>query len=528
MATVITRTLKASGGDYSTIKSWLSAMLSAYPNLVSSDVILELQCYNDWPSGLDEDFVDFKSGFTTDADHYFRIVAADGEGYTGVAGTGFMFNTTSIQYTFYSRSKHVVFDGIEVSAPNASEPMFGASSNTIIKNCILHDIDSSGFSTSSGAQFENCIAYLTAPSSSGNIGTAFKGSKLTNVTAYISELSGGFNGDIVFHTCECTNVYMYHNRAKTTYNSFFGCTGDYNVALAINGDIPGANSFFITDDSDLEDPDNFDFRLKSTSPLMTAGENGGPIGAVFSSEPAGVELDLKSSVANNLTSKVTLNKASSLSASSSFFENKTNNIELLALKRIDLSSSLAKNISSNIELSKSSSLIVKGSIAGNYHQSIEIGGSSSISFGGVISKNYSQSIEQVKIAEISLNGSVAKNLSKRINLDSSSSILLNSSVSKNLTGSVELKRIAKLSLNASKAKNLSFSIGFKSKLNLYFDGSVSKNLSGSVRFIVGNVPDISPYDIKAFSKTNKIIAYSATASISAKSKTTVYSCTITK
>lgn len=126
MATIIKSTLKASGGDYSSIKDWIDDLLANTPDLVANDIIPTLECYNDWPLGLDEEFVDFKSGFITDDEHRFVIKAANGEGHTGVSGTGFWFNASSSQYTFYSRNKHVTFDGIEVSSPDASRPMFDA------------------------------------------------------------------------------------------------------------------------------------------------------------------------------------------------------------------------------------------------------------------------------------------------------------------------------------------------------------------------------------------------------------------
>lgn len=291
MATIITSTLKASGGDYSSIKDWIGDLLANTPDFVANDIIPTLECYNDWPLGLDESFVDFKSGFTTDTEHYFHIVTPISERHTGVAGTGFWFNSSASGVVLYSRNQHVTFDGVEVSAPNSNQLTFGASSNTTVKNSILHDIDSTGFSGSSGAKFENCIVYLTAPSSSSNVGKAFQNATLDNITAYISPDSGAYNGDVIFQNCVCNNVYMFHNHAKTTYDSFFGGSGDYNVGLAINGDLPGANSFYITDDSDLVDPDNFDFRIKSTSPLATAGSGGGRIGAYYETGGGGETIE---------------------------------------------------------------------------------------------------------------------------------------------------------------------------------------------------------------------------------------------
>jgi hypothetical protein len=293
MSTTLNYTLKATGGDYSLIKSWIADMQSQHPNLVSEDINLQLDIYNDWPGGLNESFVDFSNTFTTDATHQLILNVVESERHDGTPGSGFHFATTSSNYTLYSRYQFVTFDGLEVSAPLASEPMFGASNNATIKNCILHDITSFGFSDSSGATFDNCIVYNVAPASSGNAGTAFKNATLKNITAYIKYDGGGYGGNIIFNSCDCTNVYLYHNRAATTYNGFHSCTGDYNASLAISGTLPGSNSVTTTNDSDLENISIDDYRIKSTSPLKTSGESGGAIGSLYEdSAPAALASDI--------------------------------------------------------------------------------------------------------------------------------------------------------------------------------------------------------------------------------------------
>jgi hypothetical protein len=71
MATVITKTVKSSGGDYATLSAALSALAK---DLVTADEQLDIVCYN----FQDTANIDTTSqGWTTDATRYVRIVAND-------------------------------------------------------------------------------------------------------------------------------------------------------------------------------------------------------------------------------------------------------------------------------------------------------------------------------------------------------------------------------------------------------------------------------------------------------------------
>jgi len=51
MATEVIHTLKASGGDYTLMSTWEA---TEQRDLVAADEIEILECYNDWPDGLDD------------------------------------------------------------------------------------------------------------------------------------------------------------------------------------------------------------------------------------------------------------------------------------------------------------------------------------------------------------------------------------------------------------------------------------------------------------------------------------------
>ncbi len=90
MPTSVTRTVRASGGDYSTLSSWEAGEQA---NLVSLDQIREAVCYNDWPGGLSDDVV--IDGWTTDATRYPRITVAEGHRHRGYPKSGFYIKKAS-------------------------------------------------------------------------------------------------------------------------------------------------------------------------------------------------------------------------------------------------------------------------------------------------------------------------------------------------------------------------------------------------------------------------------------------------
>ena len=73
MATQVKRTIKQSGGDHSTLASAVAWVLANYPNLVTSDVYVDLEIDGDW---IINDVAPVTiSGITTDSTHYINIYA---------------------------------------------------------------------------------------------------------------------------------------------------------------------------------------------------------------------------------------------------------------------------------------------------------------------------------------------------------------------------------------------------------------------------------------------------------------------
>ena len=79
MPTIVTRTVKPSGGDYPSLKQALDGLHPQYGDLVAQDVILRIECY----AMEDTERVDIYDSWTTDADHYIHVVAPPGERHRG-------------------------------------------------------------------------------------------------------------------------------------------------------------------------------------------------------------------------------------------------------------------------------------------------------------------------------------------------------------------------------------------------------------------------------------------------------------
>ena len=84
MTTTITSKIGSNyptGRDYATPATWVAAMLSTYPNLVSSDVVLVGELYNDSEFTYNPGSIYVNiSGFTTNATHTITLHPAAGQG----------------------------------------------------------------------------------------------------------------------------------------------------------------------------------------------------------------------------------------------------------------------------------------------------------------------------------------------------------------------------------------------------------------------------------------------------------------
>ena len=111
MATEIISTVRASGGDYTSLSAWEAGEQG---NLVTLDEIHTAVCYNDWTgNGLEEAAGFTIDGSTTDATRYLKITVAEGHRHNGTLGSGFrMFRFDNAAFTI--RDDNVLIEWVEV------------------------------------------------------------------------------------------------------------------------------------------------------------------------------------------------------------------------------------------------------------------------------------------------------------------------------------------------------------------------------------------------------------------------------
>lgn len=240
---VTTKTVKSSGGDYSSLSGWEAGQ----QKVISAGDSEEAECYSF--SDTTQLVID---GWTTAADAYIRIYAASGERHAGKwDSTKYRLETTATNNIL---ENYVRFEGLQISLNSASTfryalNLVGAANNGdgyLVDGCIVKLIgtttDQYGirlFGGSVESIVRNCIVYDF--NSTGSVGIsgvmASNTSRMDNNTAQNCTL--GFTTgylDTIIRNClasGCTNGFT------ATGDWYTG--SDYN-ASDLASDAPGANS----------------------------------------------------------------------------------------------------------------------------------------------------------------------------------------------------------------------------------------------------------------------------------------------
>ncbi|MDV7392798.1 hypothetical protein RZS08_15625, partial [Arthrospira platensis SPKY1] len=120
MPTEVISTIRASGGDYTTLSAWEAG---EQRNLVTADEIAVAVCYNDWPSGLNNSVT--VAGWTTDATRYVKITVAEGHRHNGIPGGGFRL-VASATVSVTISAAYMQIEWIEIENTSASGFVFDA------------------------------------------------------------------------------------------------------------------------------------------------------------------------------------------------------------------------------------------------------------------------------------------------------------------------------------------------------------------------------------------------------------------
>ena len=266
MATEVISTIRASGGDYTTLSAWEAG---EQRNLVTADQIEVAECYDDWPSGLDDQVI--VDGWTTDATRYIIIRPASGQGHNGTPGTGFRLAkslTSDFSAVFRNNVGYTRVEKLEVVQSSTSGSFRHAfilnGSNAVASGCLVSSKAGYGFSLSGFAvRAENCLAY--ACSSAGfnfanNLGKVYNCVSAGNTTGCNSDGS----------SVVVSNSVAYSNTAG--YSGTWSASSTNNASSAASG-APGANAVYSVASSDFANAASNNFHLSSGSVLRGAGTN---------------------------------------------------------------------------------------------------------------------------------------------------------------------------------------------------------------------------------------------------------------
>jgi hypothetical protein len=171
VATLRTRTVKSSGGDYTSLAA---AEAGEQGDIVSSDEQVDIECYASAAGDSSQVTI---NGWTTDATHYLRIVCPAGERHAGVwdAAKYYLGVTTSgapggalTNFENYTRVEFLQIRNLRSSPPEYNDCVYSDCVGAFLNGLILRD----GYR---GCTFEN---------------GAGRGNRLRNVLAYGGSRAG--------------------------------------------------------------------------------------------------------------------------------------------------------------------------------------------------------------------------------------------------------------------------------------------------------------------------------------------------
>lgn len=287
MPVEVVRTLRASGGDYTSIQAWDNAEAR---DLVSADEIAVLECYNDWPGGLNGRFSSSDSSWVCDTDHYPWIRSAPGSGtngpnhHGGIPGAGFVAYSTHNTYDAFQFGTKFRITGLEFrfAGSNTSRRAIYDKANST--GWILEEVITVGpaeFHASSqvaGAGYVRNVLHIKT-ASDGNLLTGRGASNSVYNSTFVA-IEGATNG-----------IYLnFSNFSISVTNSVFvGATNDVRPDISASiftvqncattnsegmSNFPGTGHVYgINPGTAFVDALEWDFRLSENSPLRGAGAN---------------------------------------------------------------------------------------------------------------------------------------------------------------------------------------------------------------------------------------------------------------
>lgn len=237
MTTTVTKTIKSSGGDYTSLSAWESANAA---DLTSVDEIRQAECHN----FVDTAMVDI-DGWTTDATRYIRIYAAQNHG--GVYGTSsYRLAPADTGWSFINRENYCRVEGLCISTTATCQTVFyhyaSGTADCRYDRVIVKGTANVTYGVRNGnsglATYTNILIYDVRGGASRSFYHEIGTSNCYNCTAINS--STGFRQDS--GTCVVKNCAYYSQGAPTPngYDGNWG-SGSTNNASDQASDAPGTN-----------------------------------------------------------------------------------------------------------------------------------------------------------------------------------------------------------------------------------------------------------------------------------------------
>lgn len=273
MATVVTHSIRASGGDYSTLEAWNSAEAR---DLVAADEIERAEVYNDWPSGLPTS-ITLGESWITDNDRYVEITASEGERHTGEFGTGSkLFNNESHSILLNILATKLHISWLEIGIEDNSASVITQAGETpqalILDHCLFE------FQINAGRIHINSSEQLTS---------IHNNTVYSNISAYtqtIIYIAGNNQVDVfnnvIFENNASNSItgIAEDNTSTDTFienNIVLGCNTAFdfaNYTSKTNASEDGSGGL-VASTADFIDATNKNFRLTDVSRLHSAGLN---------------------------------------------------------------------------------------------------------------------------------------------------------------------------------------------------------------------------------------------------------------
>jgi hypothetical protein len=147
MATLVKKTVKASGGDYTYLAAAFNFFKNNYPNFVTSDIYAEIEISGSWSSADSHELE--VVGITTDSTHYLHIYTVGDSRHDGKwKSTGYIY-----QNSFYITAvNYVIVDGLQILLPDYNGAAgfrtldafdSGGNSQIIIRNNLIRGVSGS-------------------------------------------------------------------------------------------------------------------------------------------------------------------------------------------------------------------------------------------------------------------------------------------------------------------------------------------------------------------------------------------------